>query len=386
MQFTIKNTFFCSLLCYNLLTLKQKNIPMKLNKKILPLLVPVIVGLVVGVVILIISPGTGKKLGDIIYSSGVSQESYSYAVIKAAPSVVNIYVAELEDDYTSARPGSVSSSASGVIMDKNGIIVTNYHVVPSGNEPNKGIFVQLRDGRVLKAFVAGFDRRTDIAVLIVNAPNLTPVTISKTLPNVGDIVLAIGNPNNLGQTVTHGIISALSRSGTGLLSKDQMNIRQGVQDLIQTDAPINQGNSGGALIDTKGNLIGISTASFNHEQSYGIGFALPVKLVREVMNEILLHGRVQRGYLGISDSELGPLDMSEGVTIGFVDPEGPAFGVLKVGDTITKVNGTKISNVKELIDIISKSRPGTVLTVDFLRENTLKQESITLKEDNTSLD
>ncbi|MGN1281027.1 MAG: S1C family serine protease [Succinivibrio sp.] len=359
---------------------------MKLNKKILPFLIPAAVGFVVGVIILIISPGTGQRLGDMIYSSGVSHESFSYAVNKAAPSVVNIYVAKLQDDYTSALPGSISSSASGVIMDKNGIIVTNYHVVPSGNEPNKGIFVQLRDGRVLKAFVVGCDRRTDIAVLSVNTTGLTPATVSKTLPNVGDIVLAIGNPNNLGQTVTHGIISALSRSGTGLLSKDQMNIRQGVQDLIQTDAPINQGNSGGALIDTKGNLIGISTATFNQDQSYGIGFALPVKLVKEVMNEILMHGKVQRGYLGISDSELGPLDMTEGVTIGFVDPEGPAFGILKVGDTITQVNGIRIVNVKELIDIISKSKPGSVLTVDFLRDNTLKQESITLKEDNTSID
>ena len=312
---------------------------MIISKKSLPFLIPVAVGVIVGVAVLLIKPSTGKKLGDLIYSSGISTEGYSYAVNKAAPSVVNIYVATLKEDYTTPAPNSITSSASGVIMDKHGIIVTNYHVVPSGNEPN-----------------------------------------------IGDIALAIGNPNNLGQTVTHGIISAVSRSGSGLLSKDQMNIRQGVQALIQTDAPINQGNSGGALVDTRGNLIGINTASFSGDNTYGIGFAIPVKMVREVMDEILRHGKVERGYLGISDDETTALDSESGVRIGYVDPEGPAFGILKIGDLITKVDGYSVQNVRELIDLVSKSKPNTVMNFEIKREGKVKQEKVTLAEDNTSVD
>ncbi len=360
---------------------------MIISKKSLPFLIPVAVGVIVGVAVLLIKPSTGKKLGDLIYSSGISTEGYSYAVNKAAPSVVNIYVATLKEDYSTPAPNSITSSASGVIMDKHGIIVTNYHVVPSGNEPNKAIFVQTRDGKVMKAFVVGCDRRTDIAVLTVSEDTtLTPITPAKNEPNIGDIALAIGNPNNLGQTVTHGIISAVSRSGSGLLSKDQMNIRQGVQALIQTDAPINQGNSGGALVDTRGNLIGINTASFSGDNTYGIGFAIPVKMVREVMDEILRHGKVERGYLGISDDETTALDSESGVRIGYVDPEGPAFGILKIGDLITKVDGYSLQNVRELIDLVSKSKPNTVMNFEIKREGEVKQEKVTLAEDNTSVD
>ena len=247
--------------------------------------------------------------------------------------------------------------------------------------------MQTRDGKVMKAFVVGCDRRTDIAVLTVSEDTtLTPITPAKNEPNIGDIALAIGNPNNLGQTVTHGIISAVSRSGSGLLSKDQMNIRQGVQALIQTDAPINQGNSGGALVDTRGNLIGINTASFSGDNTYGIGFAIPVKMVREVMDEILRHGKVERGYLGISDDETTALDSENGVRIGYVDPEGPAFGILKVGDLITKVDGYSLQNVRELIDLVSKSKPNTVMNFEIKREGKVKQEKVTLAEDNTSVD
>lgn len=359
---------------------------MIISKKTLPFLIPMAVGIIAGVAVLLVKPSTGKKLGDLIYSSGISTEGYSYAVNKAAPSVVNIYVANLKDDYSSPDPNSITSSASGVIMDKHGIIVTNYHVVPSGNEPNKAIFVQTRDGKVMKAFVVGCDRRTDIAVLNVTNATLTPITPAKNEPNIGDIALAIGNPNNLGQTVTHGIISAVSRSGSGLLSKGQMNIRQGVQELIQTDAPINQGNSGGALINTKGNLIGINTASFSGDNTYGIGFAVPVKMVIEVMNEILRHGKVERGYLGISDDDTTALDSELGVRIGYVDPEGPAFGILKIGDLITKVDGYNVKNVRELIDLVSKSKPNTVLNFELKRDGKVKQEKVTLAEDNTSVD
>ncbi len=359
---------------------------MKINRKLLPFIIPVTAGIIVGSAVLLIKPSTGKKIGDLIYSQSVSVEGYSYAVNKAAPSVVNIYVADLNEDYTKPNTDSITSSASGVIMDRSGIVVTNYHVVPSGNEPNKAIWVQTRDGQVVQGFVVGCDRRTDIAVLKIDAHKLVAATPVTREVNVGDIVLAIGNPNNLGQTVTHGIISALARSGTGLLTKDKMTIRQGVQDLIQTDAPINLGNSGGALVDTQGNLIGINTASFSTETTYGIGFTIPVSLVQKVMYEIITHGKVERGYLGISDSENNQLGGNDGITVGFVDPQGPAFGILKIGDVITKVNGQKLTNVKELIEIVTNSKPGVALNFDLIRDGSEIKKSVTLIEDNTSVD
>lgn len=359
---------------------------MKINKTIATLSFPIVAGVLIGGALLLINPQLGKNIGNVIYSSGVSVEGFSYAVNKAAPCVVNIYVANLNEDYTEPDTNSITSSASGVVMTDNGYIVTNYHVVPLGNEPNKAIWVQTREGKLYQAFIVGCDRRTDIAVLKVEANNLPSISIAKKTPHIGDIVLAIGNPNNLGQTVTHGIISALSRSGSGLLTHDQMNIRQGVQELIQTDAPINQGNSGGALVDTKGNLVGINTASFTSESSYGIGFSVPVKLVKQVMNEIIRHGKVERGYLGISDSSKKSLNGEKGVTVGYIDPQGPAFGVLKLGDVITRVNYQNIHDVKQLIDLISKSKPGTKLNFEVNRNGNVINEDITLIEDNTSVD
>lgn len=356
------------------------------SKKFLPVLVPIAAGILIGIIILVIKPSTGKRLGDLIYSNSVASEGYSYAVSKAAPSVVNIYVANMNEDYSRPDLNSITTSASGVVIDKSGIIITNYHVVAYGDEPNKAIWVQTRDGKLLNALVAGSDRRTDLAVLIVNDTSLTPIAVSSSEPKVGDIVLAIGNPNNLGQTVTHGIVSATSRSGSGLLTRDKMNIRQGVQDLIQTDAPINQGNSGGALINTKGQLVGINTASFSGESSYGIGFSVPVKLVEYVKNEILMHGKVARGYLGIADDENSVLGGAAGVKIDYIDPQGPAFGILKIGDIITAVEGTRITEVKTLIDMVTKSKPGRTLEFKILRDNEPKVLKITLSEDNTSVE
>lgn len=355
-------------------------------KKYLPVILPIAAGIVIGAAILAVKPNTGKRLGDLIYSSHLLSEGYSYAVSRAAPSVVNIYVANMNKDYTKPDKNSITTSASGVVIDRQGLIITNYHVVPYGNEPNKAIWVQTRDGKLLNALVAGSDRRTDLAILVVNDTTLTPISICETEPKVGDIVLAIGNPNNLGQTVTHGIISATSRSGSGLLTKDQMNIRQGVQDLIQTDAPINAGNSGGALVNTKGQLLGINTASFSGASSYGIGFSVPVKLVEYVKNEIIQHGRVARGYLGIADDENFILGGASGVKIDYIDPQGPAFGVLKVGDIIKSVNGVTISDVKVLIDMVSQSKPGRTLEFTIERDDVIKVLNITLAEDKTSVE
>lgn len=362
------------------------------NRLLLQLALPVLLGLGAGAATLCFFPQLGQGLGSALYSSGQEATSYSYAVARAAPSVVNIYVSTLNNDYSAAdTTGTITMSASGVIMTADGYIVTNYHVVPSGNEPDKAIWAQTRDGKVYQAFIIGYDRRTDIAVLKIKGTSLPPIPVDlKESAQVGDVVLAIGNPNNLGQTVTHGIVSATARTGSGLLTREQMHIREGLQDLIQTDAPINQGNSGGALINTSGTMIGINTASFTNARygTYGIGFAVPTRLVVYVMNEIIKHGRVIRGYLGISDNGTTVIDQdSVGVKVGYIDPLGPAAtSALRLGDVIIEVDGKEISNLRNLIDIISSTTPGTVLHFTVMRDHERLEIPITLAEDRAAVD
>ena len=345
-------------------------------------------GLLLGIAVLWLFPQAGRGVGELLYSSGVKHETYHYAVARAAPSVVNIYVQALSSTGQAASSGGVTSSASGVIMSSDGYIVTNYHVVPSVNAPEQAVWAQTRDGRLYQAFVAGFDRRTDLAVLKVDASGLPPIPIDGTYePEVGDVVLAIGNPNNLGQTVSHGIVSATARSGSGLLTREQMNIREGLQDLIQTDAPINSGNSGGALVNTAGSLVGINTASFGGGQTYGISFAVPTTLVTKVMAEIIRHGRVVRGYLGISDDGTQALPSGGlGVRVGYIDPRGPAAGTLEVGDVITAVNGERVESVRALIEHVSASKPGSELIFSVLRAGRAATLKVTVTEDETSVD
>lgn len=356
-------------------------------------ILPIALGLVAAVIALMINPNLGKKVGDQLYTSNKEIASYSYAVARASPSVVNIYVSRLNHDYTgiSTDTAEITTSASGVIMSADGYIITNYHVITSLSEPNHAVWAQTMDGKIRQTFIVGFDRRTDIAVLKINAPNLQPIPIDPNYdPRVGDVVLAIGNPNNLGLTVTHGIISATVRTGSGLLTRDMMNIREGLQDLIQTDAPINSGNSGGALVNTNGDLVGINTASFDDHRygTYGIGFAVPTKLVVHVMQEILRHGRVIRGYLGISDENdnLVANNNVNGVLVRYVDPLGPAaIANIQEGDIIVQVDQKRIHNVRELIDVISNTQPGTVLQVTVQRGERLFVHSVTLAEDRPNI-
>ena len=357
-------------------------------------MLPICVGLVAAAIVLKFDPDLGESFGNKLYSSSKEIHSYSYAVARSSSSVVNIYVSRLNKDYTgiSKDTGQITSSASGVIMSSDGYIITNYHVIPSLNEPNRAVWAQTVNGNLLQAFIVGFDRRTDIALLKIKAKNLTPININpRYQPKVGDVVLAIGNPNNLGMTVTHGIISATARTGSGLLTREMMNIREGLQDLIQTDAPINSGNSGGALVNSNGDLVGINTASFNqyHSGTYGISFAIPTKLVVRVMKEIIQHGRVIRGYLGISDEndELIADNSIKGVLIRFIDPNGPAAqSNIKVGDIVKKVDDKPINNVRELIDIISNTTPGTVLTLTLERNGKTILSPVTLAEDRPNVD
>ena len=363
-----------------------------MKKALLYTLPAVVAGIAAGIGVLLINPKAGSGIGDAIYSHGQELESYAYAVNRAAPSVVNIYVATLNHDYSGQSTGTITTSASGVIMSKDGYIVTNYHVIPSVTAPNTSIFAQSRDGKVYQAFIVGYDRRTDIAVLKIEAQDLPPIPFDTNYQvQVGDVVLAIGNPNNLGQTVTHGIVSATARTGSGLLTREQMNIREGLHDLIQTDAPINQGNSGGALVSTAGELVGINTASFNSLRygTYGIGFAVPTRLVVYVMQEIIKHGRVIRGYLGISDGGTTQLPDSNqvGVRVGYIDPYGPAAqSDLRVGDWIVEVDGKGILDVRSLIDIISSTQPGTVMQITVRRNGQELTIPITLAEDRPNVD
>lgn len=356
-------------------------------------ILPCAAGLSAAAVALFLYPDLGRNIGTSLYNTNKEILSYSYAVARAAPAVVNIYVSELNNDYSgmSKVPGDITTSASGVILTSDGYIVTNYHVIPSITEPNRALWVQTGDNVIRQAFIVGYDRRTDMAILRINATGLPTVPLNPSYePKVGDVVFAIGNPNNLGQTVTHGIISATARTGSGLLTRETMNIREGLQDLIQTDAPINSGNSGGALVNSNGELAGINTASFNDPRYgvYGIGFAVPTKLVLHVFNEIMMHGRVIRGYLGISDenSELMADHSINGVRLGYVDPLGPAAGKLKEGDVIVAAGGQDIPDVRMLIDIISGSPPGTELTLDVLREGKAIRVTVRVAEDRPGLD
>jgi Do/DeqQ family serine protease len=265
------------------------------------------------------------------------------------------------------QPREVRSAGSGVIVDaKNGYILTNHHVVEDATD----IEVSLRDHRNLKATVVGSDEGTDIAVLKLKEPTqLTQIPFGNSdQVQVGDFVVAIGNPFGLQHTVTSGIVSALGRSG---LSQD------GYEDFIQTDASINPGNSGGALINLKGELIGINSAIFsNSGGNIGIGFAIPVNIAKSIMTQILEFGKVQRGLLGVSISDFSAetaraygVEAREGALVQEVvaDSAAEKAGV-KVGDVIIAVDGEAISGAAKLRATIGVKRTGDKVRLDLLRE------------------
>src|SRR5208283_1619211 len=228
-----------------------------------------------------------------------------------------------------------SGVGSGVIVTKDGYILTNNHVVDGANE----VKVTLNDGRQLKAKVVGKDPKSDLAVIKIDAQDQPAITFADSSQSeVGDVVLAVGNPFAIGQSVTMGIISATGRASMGL----------DYEDFIQTDAAINPGNSGGALVDAEGRLIGINTAIYSRSGgNQGIGFAIPTDLAKGVMVSLIEHGRVTRGYLGVRIQSLTPalarqfdLKNDQGALVGEVEPDGPAAKAgLKSGDVIVKFNG-----------------------------------------------
>ncbi len=338
-------------------------------------------GLIMAAVFLVITPllSNNGQQKSFFQSRGQStiELSFSQAVRRAAPAVVNIYSLSV-DRGRPLNSGSLQGLGSGVIMSKEGYILTNYHVIKKADE----IVVALQDGRKFTSEVVGSDSVTDLAVLKIEGDNLPVVPINLELPpQVGDVVLAIGNPYNLGQTITQGIISATGRNG----------LSSGYLDFLQTDAAINAGNSGGALIDTSGQLIGINTAAFQvggEGGGHGINFAIPIKLAHSIMGKLIKDGRVIRGALGITGEPINPVmaqilnlpDLT-GVMVTEVDHQGPAARAkLQPRDVITKFNDEAVPGVDMLMDRIAETPPGTQVTMTVIRKGKAYQLPVTIGE------
>lgn len=302
-------------------------------------------------------------------------QSFADSVARAAPAVVNIYTARLVRERTQVAPLSQlfgdywpsyrqrieRSLGSGVIVDAMGTIVTNQHVIAGADS----IRVQLADGRIADATIVGQDPDTDIAILDLEIDNLPvmPMGRSDTL-RVGDIVLAIGNPYGLSQTVTQGIVSATGRGQLGLAT---------FENFIQTDAAINLGNSGGALIDAHGDLVGINTAVLNRTYGgpEGIGFAIPVNLVRGVMEQILMNGHVVRGWLGFEPQDLTEQQAAQvgtsgsGVTVVNILVKSPAYQAgMRPGDIVTALGGEPVRSAQDLVARVSALKPGAEVELE----------------------
>jgi serine protease DegS len=314
---------------------------------------------------------------------GSGPVSYADAVQRASPAVVNIYTTKqvatatspllnnptfrrFFGDRTRSRSRTQTSLGSGVIMSAQGYVLTNYHVIENADE----IKVFLADGNTVSANVLGADPETDLAVLTIDVKNLPGIVVSDTSKiEVGDVVLAIGNPFGFGQTVTQGIISATGRDKLGINT---------FENFIQTDAAINPGNSGGALINAYGELVGINTAIFSKTGgSQGIGFAIPIGLASDVMSQIIEHGRVIRGWLGLELQDLSPqlaesfgLTDRAGVLVAGVVTRSPAYNVgIRPGDVILNYDNNTIGNAKSIQNKIASSKPNKKVTISGLRKN-----------------
>ena len=311
---------------------------------------------------------------------GAAVQSFAAAVRRAAPAVVNIYTrrviservlpSPLEQFFGDSWPRTQqrvqSALGSGVIVDAAGHVITNHHVIKDATQIN----VQLADGRVTSATIVGRDPDTDLALLSIKLPNLPVMPLGRSdRSQVGDDVLAIGNPLGLQQTVTHGIISATGRSQLGVAT---------FENFIQTDAAINEGNSGGALINSNGELIDINTAviakNLDATGVEGIGFAIPVNLVRGVMAEILDHGRVIRGWIGVVPEDVDETQAQQfglahgGVVITAIYRNSPAVACgIQPGDVVLKVGGEAVRNAQDAQTRMADFKPGAKLPLQVLR-------------------
>jgi len=317
-----------------------------------------VVGLAAAFVIVYLFPAL-LPMGHPLRGGGAGPDSYANAVAATAPAVVNL-VGRPAAPAGFAETQASGSLGSAVVMDSNGYVITNHHVIAGMHD----LQVVLVDGRTAPALLVGTDPDTDIALLKIDLPGLPQIRVGRSDQlRVGDVVLAIGNPFSIGQTVTQGIVS-----GTG---RGQLGLSQ-FENFIQTDAAINVGNSGGALVNAQGELIGINTAFFSRRlDSEGIGFAIPVNLVRGVMRDLLEHGRVIRGWLGVGTQTLTPaqaqaLGLPEpyGIILTTVQSDSPADRAgLRPNDVITHVNGEPVVVWQDALRSIAAMRPGTKVTL-----------------------
>ena len=345
---------------------------------------------------------------DTAHAAAIEQgplTSFAPVVKRAMPAVVNISSSKVVKTAANETPGffddpmfrqffggripqqrqqprsqRATSLGSGVVVSPDGYIITNNHVVDGATD----VKVSFANKEEMPAKIVGTDKYTDVAILKIDRKNLPALPFADSgKAEVGDVVLAIGEPFGLGQTVTMGIISAKGRAGLGI---------ERFEDFIQTDAAINRGNSGGALIDTKGELVGINTAILAGETggNQGVGFAIPANLARNIMNQILKSGKVTRGYMGILPQELTPdmarafnMPNAHGVAVAQVEPGSPAeHGGLKVGDVITAVNNDAVDDVNAFRLQVAGFAPGTTVHLKVNRNGQTMDVPVTLGEFN----
>ncbi len=357
-------------------------------------LVPALTGLSVALAVLLWLPGamsppsqteatgTFSATDTSLLPTAQGPVSYADAVDRAAPAVVNIFTRKIvrrkthplfDDPFfqrffrTNPQPSEriQSSLGSGVIMSADGYILTNNHVINGADQ----IVVALHDGRDVNATIVGTDPEADLAVLKIDLQELPYIQVAQNRQlRIGDVVLAIGNPFGVGQTVTLGIVSATGRNQLGINT---------YEDYIQTDAAINPGNSGGALINAHGELVGLNTAIFSKSGgSQGIGFAIPAAVATRTLTDIATHGTTIRGWLGIEVQESTPqlleaLSLPEALTgliVTGIYPDGPADKAkLAIGDILTHINGEEAANARHAMNQIAALRPGDAIDLEFIR-------------------
>lgn len=314
-------------------------------------------GLFCAFLILYIAPLVNNKINP-VGQSNIAIASYHDAVKLASPAVVNVYN---RSPSQSGENFEVKNLGSGVIMTADGYILTNKHVIQNAAQ----IIVALQTGKIFDAILIGDDTLTDLAVLKIKAENLPTIPQNDERPiRIGDVVFAIGNPFNLGQSITQGIISATGRNAL---------TDGGRQNFIQTDASINRGNSGGALINSAGELVGINTLSLgktSDELAEGLNFAIPINLAKHIMDKIIKDGRVIRGYFGVNSSlySTASQEKTKGVLITGVAENGPAAQAgIEENDRILKVGSVDAESPTQMMDLLANMKPGTQVKVQILR-------------------
>jgi serine protease DegS len=342
----------------------------------------ILIGVVVSSIILLLVPDLrkGSEISWALFSpQKITQEklSFNHAVNAAGPAVVNIYSQSIDNtvSFNRRQPVERISIGSGVIMTETGYILTCQHVIENANS----ILVGLQDGRRVEAQIIGKDPITDLAVLSITADNLHVIPQQDEIDfRVGDVVLAIGNPYDLGQTITQGIVSRFSQSSLAMYF-----------DYIQTDAVLNEGNSGGALVDSNGYLVGINNANFKTLDSRrrvkevdGVSFAVPYTLAKKVMDEIIANGKVTRGVLGFGGEE-NPL--GDGILVTSLTSGSPAESAgLQVGDIVvsvkTSLNSLAANDLRKTLEFISNTLPGKTMELQVNRNNNLLSIKIVVAE------